>query len=85
MAIATLALCYENKSVFKQVVKIRKGEAIQLIMESTSMDNLKRIMTYYSKMVCFEKMVIVLSCGIIIVTFNVTRNNARSYSICIIK
>ena len=51
MAIATLALCYENKSVFKQVVKIRKGEALQLIMESTSMEHLKRIMTYYSNMV----------------------------------
>ena len=51
MAIATLALCYNNKDVFRGVVKIRKGEAVQLIMESTDMENFKRIMTYYSKSV----------------------------------
>lgn len=51
MAIATLALCYNNKDVFRGVVKIRKGEAVHLIMESTSMENFKKIMIYYSKIV----------------------------------
>ena len=51
MAIATLALCYNNKNVFRGVVKIRKGEAVRLIMESTNMENFKTIMLHYSKMV----------------------------------
>ncbi len=51
MAIATLALCYNNKDVFRGVVKIRKGEAVRLIMESTNMENFKTIMLHYSKMV----------------------------------
>lgn len=28
MAIATLALCYDNREVLRDVVKIRKGEAL---------------------------------------------------------
>lgn len=39
MAIATLALCYNNYSVFQGVVKIRKGLAVSLMMEGTSMDS----------------------------------------------
>ena len=51
MAIATLALCYNNKDVFNGVVKIRKGEAVQLIMQSTNIDNVRQIVAYYSKQV----------------------------------
>ena len=48
MAIATLALCYNNRDVFTGVVKIRKGQAVQLIMGSTSLDSLKTIIANYS-------------------------------------
>lgn len=36
MAIATLELCYNNHDVFRYEVKIRKGQALQLILGSTS-------------------------------------------------
>jgi len=36
MAIATLALCYNNQDVFTSVVKLRRGKSIKLILESTS-------------------------------------------------
>ena len=39
MAIATLALCYNNGEVFEGVVKIRKGLAVTLMLEATSMDS----------------------------------------------
>lgn len=48
MAIATLSLCYNNEKVFKGMVKIRKGQAVQLIMQSTSMNNVYQIMAYYA-------------------------------------
>ena len=51
MAIATLALCYNNKDVFNGVVKIRKGEAVQLIMQSTNIDSVRQIVAYYSKQI----------------------------------
>ncbi|XP_065174767.1 squalene synthase-like [Sycon ciliatum] len=38
MAIATLARCYNNHNVFTGVVKIRKGEACSMMMESTNME-----------------------------------------------
>lgn len=40
MAIATLALCYNNRNVFKTNVKIRKGTAVQLMLRAQNMDNL---------------------------------------------
>ena len=49
MAIATLALCYNNPSVFTGVVKIRKGQAVGLMMQSTDMDNLRIIFTQYAE------------------------------------
>ena len=52
MAIATLAACYNNPKVFTGVVKIRKGQAVELIMASTSMSNLKRILAHYTLKVC---------------------------------
>ncbi|CAG7852928.1 Probable squalene synthase Short=SQS; Short=SS; AltName: Full=FPP:FPP farnesyltransferase; AltName: Full=Farnesyl-diphosphate farnesyltransferase [Serendipita indica DSM 11827] len=36
MAIATLELCFMNPAVFQRNVKIRKGEAVRLIMTSTN-------------------------------------------------
>lgn len=56
MAIATLALCYNNPAVFTSVVKIRKGQAVQLIMNSGNMDSFKRIMACFTAQVnwgCF--------------------------------
>eukprot|EP00121_Abeoforma_whisleri_P009483 Awhi_evm1s8720 len=39
MAIATLSLCYNNPNVFTGVVKIRKGLAVKLMMQATSMES----------------------------------------------
>ncbi|XP_075412546.1 squalene synthase isoform X1 [Tenrec ecaudatus] len=41
MGIATLAACYNNKQVFKGVVKIRKGQAVALMMDATNMPAVK--------------------------------------------
>ncbi|XP_003386611.1 PREDICTED: squalene synthase-like [Amphimedon queenslandica] len=49
MAIATLALCYNNGKVFEDMIKIRKGQAVQLIMQSNSSNSLQKIIAYYSK------------------------------------
>ncbi|XP_077990263.1 squalene synthase-like [Glandiceps talaboti] len=49
MAIATLACCYDNQNVFTSVVKIRKGQAVGLMMEATTMDSIKLIMYNYTK------------------------------------
>ncbi|KAH1490587.1 hypothetical protein LV164_007014 [Aspergillus fumigatus] len=35
MAIATLSLCFRNPAIFERNIKIKKGEACQLMMEST--------------------------------------------------
>lgn len=48
MAIATLALCYDNYGVFTGVVKIRRGLAVKLMMESTSFVSLIRIFTAHT-------------------------------------
>ncbi|XP_072490490.1 squalene synthase isoform X3 [Notamacropus eugenii] len=47
MAIATLAACYNNQQVFKGRVKIRKGQAVTLMMEATNMPAVKAIMYQY--------------------------------------
>ncbi|XP_067423699.1 squalene synthase-like [Emydura macquarii macquarii] len=47
MAIATLAACYNNKQVFRGVVKIRKGQTVTLIMDATNMQSVKAIMHQY--------------------------------------
>lgn len=49
MAIATLALCYNNPSVFTRVVKIRRGQAVDLMMQSTDMNNLRAIMARFAE------------------------------------
>ncbi|XP_077188644.1 squalene synthase-like isoform X2 [Paroedura picta] len=47
MAIATLAACYNNKQVFRGVVKIRKGQAVTLMMDATNIDAVKAIVYQY--------------------------------------
>lgn len=49
MAIATLAACYNNPNVFTGVVKIRKGQAVTLMMESNNMFNFRNIMSQFAK------------------------------------
>lgn len=48
MAIATLARCYNNPNVFSGVVKIRKGQAVSLMMEATCFQSLRRILYKYA-------------------------------------
>ncbi|NXW48105.1 FDFT synthase, partial [Nyctiprogne leucopyga] len=47
MAIATLAACYNNKQVFRGIVKIRKGQAVTLMMDATNIQAVKAIMYQY--------------------------------------
>lgn len=47
MAIATLAACYNNQQVFRGVVKIRKGQAVTLMMDATNIKAVKAIMYQY--------------------------------------
>ena len=47
MAIATLNLVFNNMDVYKRNIKIRKGEAVELILASTSMDNVVSIFRHY--------------------------------------
>lgn len=49
MAIATLSSCYNNPMVFQGVVKIRKGQAVTLMMEATNMRAVQTIVTQYSQ------------------------------------
>uniref|UniRef100_A0AAY4B3G4 Squalene synthase n=2 Tax=Denticeps clupeoides TaxID=299321 RepID=A0AAY4B3G4_9TELE len=47
MAIATLSACYNNPQVFQGVVKIRKGQAVTLMMQATSMRAVQCIIAQY--------------------------------------
>ncbi|XP_037382456.1 squalene synthase isoform X2 [Talpa occidentalis] len=47
MAIATLAACYNNQQVFRGVVKIRKGQAVTLMLDATNMPAVKAILHQY--------------------------------------
>ena len=49
MAIATLAACYSNPRVFTGVVKIRKGQAVALMMQSTNMEQLHCTMAQFAR------------------------------------
>ena len=51
MAIGTLERCYNNADVFRGVVKIRKGEAVRMMMEATSMENIKAIFKHFTQKV----------------------------------
>lgn len=48
MAIATLELCYNNTKVLKQNVKIRKGLAVTLMMDSTNVVNVVQIFMQFA-------------------------------------
>ncbi|BFZ11069.1 hypothetical protein BsWGS_14108 [Bradybaena similaris] len=48
MAVATLERCYNNPKVFSGVVKIRKGEAVRIMMGSTSLEKVKAIMRHFT-------------------------------------
>lgn len=47
MAIATLALVFNNLDIYQKNIKIRKGQAVKLIMDSTDMDNVVEIFREY--------------------------------------
>ena len=49
MALATLLACYNNPMVFRGVVKIRKGQAVTLMMGATSMEAVRTIISQYSQ------------------------------------
>ena len=51
MAIATLERCYNNPAVFTGVVKIRKGEAVRLMVEATAHDKVHAIFNYFTSQV----------------------------------
>ena len=57
MAIATLERCYNNTAVFDGVVKIRKGEAVRMMMEATSLDAVKAIFTHFTTQVSTNKLI----------------------------
>lgn len=54
MAIATLALCYNNGAVLEGEVKIRKGEAVHLILASTALGPVLRIFAHYLRAIARE-------------------------------
>lgn len=49
MGMATLAACYNNPQVFSGVVRIRKGQAVTLMMGATNMEAVKAIFHQYCK------------------------------------
>lgn len=49
MAIATLALCFQNYDMFKRNIKITKGQACQIMIESTQ--NLQMVCDLFTKYV----------------------------------
>ncbi|CAJ0847131.1 14409_t:CDS:2 [Entrophospora sp. SA101] len=51
MAIATMALLFRNYNVYKGVVKIRKGEAIKLILKATNIYEVANIFMEFTKVI----------------------------------
>ncbi|TRY86758.1 hypothetical protein DNTS_004240 [Danionella cerebrum] len=51
MAIATLSACYNNPQVFEGVVKIRKGQAVTLMMQATNISNVQSIVSQYTQQI----------------------------------
>lgn len=49
MAISTLELCYNNYEVFQYEVKIRKGEAVRLILGCTDYKAVCKLFMFYAK------------------------------------
>ncbi|XP_073485127.1 squalene synthase-like [Aquarana catesbeiana] len=52
MAIATLATCYNNQQLFKGKVKIRKGQTVTLMMDTTDMQAVRAITCQYVEEIC---------------------------------
>lgn len=48
MAIATLERCYNNPAVFTGVVKIRKGEAVKMMMGVSNIERVKAIVHHFT-------------------------------------
>ena len=46
---ATLSACYNNPRVLSGVVKIRRGEAVDLMMTATNMNNFKAVIYKYAQ------------------------------------
>ena len=70
MAIATLERCYNNPNVITGVVKIRKGEAVKLMMAATNMTNVKRIFQDYTSRVFVTKIITMLYFILIYINVN---------------
>ena len=51
MAVATLERVYNNYGVFTGVVKIRKGEAVKMMLQATDLNAVKAIMTHFTSKV----------------------------------
>ncbi|KAI0229789.1 bifunctional farnesyl-diphosphate farnesyltransferase/squalene synthase [Massospora cicadina] len=51
MAISTIAQVFNNPNVFKTNVKIRKGLAVKLIMEATTIENVQNIFMEVSNLI----------------------------------
>lgn len=47
MAVATLERCYNNPNIFAGVVKIRKGEAVKMMLQATDLEKVKAIFTHF--------------------------------------
>ncbi|XP_066451135.1 squalene synthase-like isoform X2 [Eleutherodactylus coqui] len=47
IGVATLAACYNNPQVFKRAVKIRRGQAVTILMDATNMQAVRAIMYQY--------------------------------------
>ena len=62
MAIATLERCYNNPKVFSGVVKIRKGEAVRMMMGSSSFEKVKAIMKHFVVQVSALNLALAVCC-----------------------
>src|SRR5947207_15390318 len=51
MAIATLALVYRNPLVFQRNIKLRRGETVRLLTESTNMRGVCDIFQRYTRVI----------------------------------
>lgn len=51
MAIATLALCFNNQDIFRRHIKISRGTAVRLIMQSTNLDEVKAIFVEFANVI----------------------------------
>jgi farnesyl-diphosphate farnesyltransferase len=49
MAIATLAVCYNNKDVFRKVCKIRKGLSAKMMLETNDMTSVLTLFRQHAK------------------------------------